>query len=130
MQALKTIQQYSGKRQRGMSVIGLLIVLSLAGFLGITAMKILPMYTQFFSVKSTIESLRNENVSSMSTVEIQKALQKRFDTGYVENILAKDMKIRNERRGKVLDLDYRDERELFYGLYIVLKHNEAIPLYK
>jgi hypothetical protein len=130
MQALKTIQQYSGKRQRGMSVIGLLIVLSLAGFLAITAMKILPMYTQFFSVKSNIESLRNENVSSMSTVEIQKALQKRFDTGYVENILAKDMKIRNDRRGKVLDLDYRDERELFYGLYIVLKHNEAIPLYK
>ncbi len=130
MQALKTIQQYSGKRQRGMSVIGMLIVLSLAGFLGITAMKILPMYTQFFSVKSNIESLRNENVSSMSTVEIQKALQKRFDTGYVENILAKDMKIRNERKGKVLDLDYRDERELFYGLYIVLKHNEAIPLYK
>jgi Tfp pilus assembly protein PilE len=107
MQALKTIQQYSGKRQRGMSVIGLLIVLSLAGFLAITAMKILPMYTQFFSVKSNIESLRNENVSSMSTVEIQKALQKRFDTGYVENILAKDMKIRNDRRGKVLDLDYR-----------------------
>ncbi|NJM12432.1 MAG: DUF4845 domain-containing protein [Synechococcaceae cyanobacterium SM1_2_3] len=81
-------------------------------------------------MKSNIESLRNENVSSMSTVEIQKALQKRFDTGYVENILAKDMKIRNDRRGKVLDLDYRDERELFYGLYIVLKHNEAIPLYK
>lgn len=130
MQALKTIQQYSGKRQRGMSVIGLLIVLSLAGFLAITAMKVIPMYTQFFSVKSNIESLRNENVSSMSTVEIQKALQKRFDTGYVENILAKDMKIRNDRRGKVLDLDYRDERELFYGLYIVLKHNEAIPLYK
>ncbi|NJM12433.1 MAG: hypothetical protein HC889_11615 [Synechococcaceae cyanobacterium SM1_2_3] len=48
MQALKTIQQYSGKRQRGMSVIGLLIVLSLAGFLAITAMKVIPMYTQFF----------------------------------------------------------------------------------
>ena len=30
--------------------------------------------------------------------------------------------------GRVLDLVYEDERELFYGLHVVLKVNEAIPL--
>ena len=128
MQALKTIQQYSGKRQRGMSLIGMLLVLIILGFMAIVAMKVVPMYMDFYTVKSTIETVRKENVAQMSTTDIQNAIQKRFDIGYVNTIQARDLKIRNERTGKVLDLDYRDERELFYGLYVLLKHKEVIPL--
>jgi hypothetical protein len=61
-------------------------------------------------------------------MDIQNAIQKRFDIGYVDNISARDLKIRNERSGRVLDLIYQDERSLFYGLYVVLKVNESIPL--
>ena len=66
----------------------------------------------------------------MTTVDIQNAIQKRFDTGYVENVKAKDLKIRNVPGGKALDLVYQDERELFegMGLFVVLKVNEVIPL--
>ncbi|NMQ20433.1 DUF4845 domain-containing protein [Candidatus Competibacter phosphatis] len=55
-------------------------------------------------------------------------MQKRFDIGYVDNITARDLKIRNDRGGRVLDLVYQDERDLFYGLSVVLKVNETIPL--
>lgn len=64
----------------------------------------------------------------MGTQDIQNAIQKRFDIGYVDNIQARDLKIRNERNGRVIDLIYQDERDLFYGLYILLKVNESIPL--
>lgn len=39
-----------------------------------------------------------------------------------------DLKIRNDRGGRVLDLSYQDERDLFYGLSVVLKKDEVIPL--
>ena len=128
MQALKTIQQNSGKRQRGMTMMGMLLVLIMLGFMAIVAMKVVPMYMDFYTVKSTIATVSKENVAQMSTEEIHRAIQKRFDIGYINSIQAKDLKIRNERTGKVLDLDYRDERELFYGLYVLLKHKEIIPL--
>lgn len=124
------IKRYMNERQRGMTLIGMLLLLILIGFVALIAMKVIPMYVQYYSIKSTIESVRKESVSNMTTVDIQKAIQKRFDTGYVENVRAQDLKIRNVPTGKALDLVYQDERELFdgAGLFVVLKVNEVVPL--
>ena len=61
----------------------------------------------------------------MSPTDIQNAIQKRFDIGYVDNITAQDIKISNDRGERVLDLVYQDERALFYGLSVVLKSQRS-----
>ncbi len=118
----------ANERQRGMSIIGMLLLLVLIGMVALIAMQVIPMYVQYYSIKSTIESVRKESVGSMSREEIQRAIQKRFDIGYVSNVQAKDLNIRNDRRGKILDLVYQDERKLIEGLYVTLKVNESILL--
>jgi Tfp pilus assembly major pilin PilA len=123
------MKQQANGRQLGMTVIGMLLLLVVIGFIALIAMKVVPMYIQFFSIKSTIESVRKEpQIAQMSPTDIQNAIQKRFDIGYVDNIKARDLKIRSDREGRVLDLVYQDERVLFYGLSVVLKVDEAIPL--
>lgn len=124
-------RQWVGRngQQRGMTVIGMLLSVVAIAFVALIGMKVVPMYIQYFSIKSTIENIRKEPLlAQMTTSDIQIAIQKRFDIGYVDNISARDLKIRNERNGRVLDLIYQDERSLFYGLYVVLKVNESIPL--
>lgn len=117
------------RAQRGMTVIGMLLLLIVISFVALIAMKVVPMYIQYFSIKATIESIRKEpQLAQMSQQDIQNSIQKRFDTGYVNNITARDLKIRNEGSRRVIDLVYDDQRELFYGLYVVLKVKEAIPL--
>jgi hypothetical protein len=64
----------------------------------------------------------------MTAQDIQNAIQKRFDIGYVQTVSARDLKIRNEGGKRVLDLTYQDKRPLFYGLSMVLKVNETMPL--
>ena len=129
MRTLTGWEREFGGRQRGMTVIGMLLLLIVIAFMALIAMKVVPMYIQFFTVKSTIESIRKEpQIAQMSPTDIQNAIQKRFDIGYVDNITARDLKIRNDRGGRVLDLVYQDERALFYGLSVVLKVNEVIPL--
>ena len=129
MRTLTGWEREFGGRQRGMTVIGMLLLLIVIAFMALIAMKVVPMYIQYFTVKSTIESVRKEpQIAQMSPTDIQNAIQKRFDIGYVDNITARDLKIRNENRGRVLDLVYQDERALFYGLSVVLKVNEVIPL--
>ena len=129
------IQSTVGKRQndqqRGMTVIGMLLLLIVIGFVALIAMKVIPMYIELYTVKSTIESIRKEpQLAQMSMQDIQNAIQRRFDIGYVERITARDLKIKNDPsgRGRVLELVYDDERELFYGLFVLLKVNETIPL--
>ena len=129
MQVFTLTTRPANEPQRGMTVIGMLLLLIVIAFVALIAMKVVPMYIQYFSIKSTIESVRKEpQLAQMTPQDIQNAIQKRFDIGYVENITARDLKIRNDRNGRVLDLVYQDERTLFYGLSIVLKVNEAVPL--
>ena len=116
------------RRQRGMSLIGMLLVLIMIGLVALVAMQVFPMYSTYFSVKSTIESVRKQPVGQMAVPEIQATMQKNFDIGYVEIVKAKDIKIRNDRSGKVAELIYNDERELCCKLYVTLKINETIPL--
>ncbi|MEI2743698.1 MAG: DUF4845 domain-containing protein [Candidatus Competibacter sp.] len=127
---MKRLTQVRGTdQQRGMSLIGMLLLMIVIAFAALIAMKVVPMYIQYYSIKSTVESIRKEpQLAQMSAQDIQNAIQKRFDIGYVDNISARDLKIRNERNGRVLDLVYEDERELFYKMFVVLKVNEAIPL--
>lgn len=129
MQAIAVIKQPSHTRQRGLTVIGMLLLAVVLGFMALVAMKVVPMYIQYFTIKSTIESIRKEpQLAQMSLTDIQNAIQKRFDIGYVDKITAKDLKVRNDRSGRVLDLVYEDDQPLFYGLHIVLKVDEAIAL--
>lgn len=126
---IKQMGSNNAKAQRGMSLIGMLLLLIVISFVALIAMKVVPMYIQYYSIKSTIESIRKEpQLAQMSTQDIQNGIQKRFDIGYVDNISARDLKIRNERGGRVIDLVYTDERELFYKLFVALKVNESIPL--
>ena len=129
MRAIKLMKRESSERQRGLTVIGMLLLIVVLGFMALVAMKVIPMYIQYFTIKSTIESIRKEpQLAQMGLMDIQTAIQKRFDIGYVDKITAKDLKLRNDRSGRVLDLVYEDDQPLFYGLHIVLKVNEAIPL--
>lgn len=129
MRATRVMESGRGGRQRGITVIGMLLLIIVLAFAALVAMKVVPMYIQLYTVKSTIESIRKEpQVAQMSVTDIHNAIQKRFDIGYVDNITARDLKIRQDRGGRMLDLVYEDERELFYGLHVVLKVNEAIPL--
>lgn len=126
-----TILKQSGDPQRGMTVIGMLMLLIILAFAVLIAMKVVPMYIEYYTVKSTIESVRNEpTLAQMSTQDIHKAIQRRFDVGYVERVKATDLKVKNDPsgRGRVLEVVYDDERELFYGLYVLLKVNEIVPL--
>lgn len=117
--------------QRGITVIGMLILIVIIAFMALVAMKVVPMYIEYYTIKSTIESIRNESdLGQMSATDIYNAMDKRFNIGYVERIKARDLKIKNDPsgRGRVLELVYNDERELFYGLFVLLKVNETIPL--
>lgn len=128
MRPFTRAKRQANERQRGISIIGLLLLLTLIGVVALIAMQVVPMYVQYYSIKSTIESVRKEAVGDMSKEEIQRAIQKRFDIGYVNNVQAKDLNVRNDRRGKMLDLVYQDERKLIEGLYVTLKVNESILL--
>ena len=117
------------RSQTGMTLISMVILLSLVGFVILMAFRIIPIYIDYYNISNTLESIRNEPGSARwSPVDIQKAIQRRFDVGYINFINAKAVKIRNTNSGKELQLVYEDRRPLLYNLDIVAKFDKKVTL--
>jgi Tfp pilus assembly major pilin PilA len=81
------------KKQRGMTLIGWAIVLGIIAFFATVAMRLIPMYQEYFSVVQIMESMKVELKENKLTKQQVKVLfEKRFDTGYVFSVKTDNMK--------------------------------------
>ena len=73
------------RKQRGISLMGLIITLSVLGFLGVMAAKLMPAYIDYFSVKKMFATMEQAGDLKLSVREIRKS----FDTrNVIENVQA------------------------------------------
>tara|TARA_R110002049_G_scaffold204406_1_gene374984 strand:- start:94 stop:477 length:384 start_codon:yes stop_codon:yes gene_type:complete len=80
------------KKQRGMTLIGWAIVLGIIAFFATIAMRLIPMYQEYFSVVQIMESMKVELKENKLTKQQVKVLfEKRFDTGYVFSVKPENM---------------------------------------
>jgi len=97
------------RSQSGLSMTGFLFFLILAGFIAWIVMKIFPMYREYFAIKDAFKGVAAEGTAH-DTASIQKSLEKRFDIGYVDTAIAKQVQLDNSTNSIVLD--YERESEL------------------
>jgi len=71
-------------KQRGVSMFGFLLVAIVVIMFAVLAMKLVPAYIEFFSVKKILNAMGQDNeVKSMTNAEIRNSFAKRADVGYV-----------------------------------------------
>lgn len=119
----------TSKRQQGISAIGGLLILIMVCCVALMAIRIVPIYLSYFTVKSTLEALARDSASrEMSPPELYSALQKRFDIGYVNIVNARQVKIRQQGKERILSLAYEDRRALIANLDIVANFDINVVL--
>jgi hypothetical protein len=119
----------AGARQQGMTVIAVIMIMIIIAFVALIVMRIVPIYINYFSIRSTLEGLKSEpELDRMAAVDVQRAIQRRFEISYVNVIEARHVKVRMQGREKFLDLVYEDRRPLIGNLDVVAKFNETIVL--
>jgi hypothetical protein len=116
-------------RQQGITVISGLVILVGLGFVALIALRVTPIYIDYFTVRSTLEGLRKEpEIARMTTFDIHKTIQKRFDIGYVDIVKAKQTKVLRQGNERYLELVYEDRRPVIGNVDVVAKFNINIPL--
>jgi len=117
-------------KQNGMSMIGLLIGMSLVGFIIYTGMRLGPIYSEYYGVVKAMKLVVSKpDISSKSPAEIKQELLKGFWASYVDakRVNKKHIKIIRSR-GKKLQVKY-DVQEPFIGNLDFLIHFEkTLPL--
>ena len=110
------------RKQSGMTMLGFLITLAVVMFFLYCGMKIVPMYTEFYSVKKALASIANEqNAQITSKDKIRALFARHMQIDYVSVIKPEMLKIESTDTGYNMLRDYERRTPLFANLDVVAK---------
>jgi Tfp pilus assembly major pilin PilA len=117
-------------RQNGMTMIGVILLLIVIAFVGLTVMRVVPMYLNYYQIVKNVEAVKADlRGAEASPEQIKLSLSRRFDIDYIQVIQAKDLKVRKNGGAVLVDIKYEDRRELISNLDIVGKFDNTIQVY-
>jgi hypothetical protein len=120
---------YSLKKQQGLSILGITLLLSLIGSTVLLAFTIVPIYTNHAKVKSAMESITNiPNIELKSKAQIKTLLHKRFSINSVYNLPKDAIKIR--KRGNYIKIvaKYNIKKPLVFNLNVLVEFNDFVQM--
>lgn len=113
--------------QRGITFIGFIFMMILAGCIAYLAMRVVPAYVEYYSVVKVLKHVAMEpGVESMDPERIHNLISRGFDVGYVETISHKDVKIVKDSNGMHFDADYEVRKPVVYNIDLIIHFQTSI----
>ena len=94
------------RKQGGVSLMGLIVTLSVLGFLGVMAAKLLPAYIDYLSVKKILASMEQAGDLKLSVREIRKSYETRNAIENVQAVKGDDLEIGKEAGETVVSANW------------------------
>lgn len=108
-------------QQRGLTMLGFLFVAVMLIFVAMLAMKLVPAYIEFFSVKKILNTMgQDSSLKSKSNAEIRSDFIKRAGVSYVTVVKPEDLTIDRRNGGLVVSADYVFRSKLVGNVSIVV----------
>ncbi len=106
--------------QQGLTLIGFVVVLAVMGCFAYVAMRVIPMYTEFYQIKKSIASaVKEPGVETWDSRGLADKVSRHFEIGYVYSIEPKDVKRTIVNHHAVLSVDYEVRKPLFGNIFLV-----------
>lgn len=111
----------SRRRERGITLIGLLFWAIVLGFVALVGMKVFPTLNEYFTIQRTINKLAKEGGTTVQ--EVRTAFDRQKEIEYsITSISGKDLGVTKENDKIVIDFAYEKEVELMDPVYLLLKY--------
>jgi len=108
------------RTQGGMTLLGFIICLAVAGVFIYVGMKVIPMYSEYFSVKKSMDGLALEpGINNASPDKIRNLFFRRLYVNYSENVKQDNVKIERMPGGWKMTVKYEVRRPLISNLDVV-----------
>jgi Tfp pilus assembly major pilin PilA len=117
-------------KQSGITLIGFMIALIIAGFFGFMAMKLVPAYTEFMGVNKAMTQLAGESLEGKSLNEVRNDLLRKMDFQYVDDatIKPKDITIKRDGNQAQLSISYDKRIPFMYNIDFMLHFEKSVAL--
>lgn len=117
-----------GSKQRGMTLLGFLMILAIAGVFAFIFMRLFPVYTEYYSVVRDMKGLQAEpGVANMPPEKIRDLLFRRFNISYVDSVKPEHVFV-SRKNGYNLTVKYEVRRPMVYNLDFIAKFEKTVDL--
>lgn len=118
-----------GKRQQGLSTVGLITVIGLFGVIVVTLFKVFPMYYDNYKLKSTLESMQTDNsLDTKSKRAIWESLNKRLYINEVKSIRPEHVTMVRKDGKTTVTVMYEVRDSYLSNLFIGAYFNESVVI--
>ncbi len=107
------------RAQQGMTLIGFILVLAVAGVFIYMGMKLIPMYSEYYSVKQAMEGLSQEGAGAYDAAKVKDLFFRRLYTSYSDNVKPENVKLIRKDAGWQMTVDYEVRRPLIANIDVV-----------
>ena len=115
------------KRQSGMSIPAMLLIAIMAGFYVVSAIKLIPHYFEYLSVKDIITQVSNEYKPGVTSIgEIRRSIDKRFNTNQIYGLNVHKIPIYRKGGKTFIDANYEARVTLAGRLDAVLRFDDLL----
>ena len=108
-------------RQRGVTLMGLLLWAIIIGFVALMSMRVLPSINEYFTIQKAVNKLAGEGLTTVP--EIRAAFERTKQIEYsIQSLSGKDLDITKENDKVVISFAYDKEVEIMSPVYLLIKY--------
>lgn len=109
------------KRQRGVSLIGLLFWAIMISVLSLLALKVLPTLNEYYTIRSAVSKIAKSNPPTVASARADFERQKQIEYS-IESVGGKDLEITKEGDRVVISFAYEKQVALMGPVYLLIKY--------
>ena len=108
-------------RQQGVTLIGMLLWAIIIVFVAVVAMKLLPAYTEYFTIKKVLFDIgQDPDIKTMGNAAIRDKFNKRSLIDDIHSVKANDLEISKDSGRTVVSVDYPFQTKLVGNISLLV----------
>ena len=115
-------------RQRGLSLISLIITFAFVGFLAVIVMRLLPIYMDDNSIQSAMAAVASEVPPNASINEVRKRLNKNLEINSVSIVKGADFQLTKDGETTSIYIEYEARTAFIANIDFAVMFEHEVPL--
>jgi hypothetical protein len=117
------------QRQRGMTFLGIVIILLILGSALYAGIRLVPVYLEYSKVVRALNQVRDEHAAIDTNPNlIRRSLERRWDVEDIASIGWKEIDITKTSDGFDVDAYYETERPFLANVYLLVKFDYSVSI--
>jgi hypothetical protein len=116
-------------RQRGATLIGIVVILAILGFALYAGIRLVPVYFEYMAVARALDQTAKEHAGSpTSPVDLRNSLERRWIVEDIHSIQPKEVEIKKAGSGFTMRAWYRAEAPFVYNVSLVADFDKTVQV--